>query len=198
MKPRENGVWRITRNVDSLKRILESTQKAAEASHLDRKQSLRIQLLAEELVEMLPGLLSFTDGEFWVENDGKSFELHTVLSPNESLSLEKREKLLDVSSSGKNAAAVGIMAKIKLAAYFMLVDYDSNAVLNGSFYMHGMADSPYFPVQAWSLNAYRENVGQEKGKDWDELEKSIVANIADEVLVGIQGKKVEIIVKKAF
>lgn len=198
MKPREHGVWRITKETASLKRIIESTQNAATTAGLDKKQSFRIQLLAEELVEMLPGLLSFSDGEFWVEKEGKSFELHTVLSPDESLSSEKRDKLLEVSSSGKNAAVTGIMAKIRLAAYFMLVDYEKNAALSDSFYMHGMADCPQFPVQVWSLNAYKENVGQTNGDDGDELEKSIVANLADEVIVGIQGKKVEIIVKKAF
>ena len=33
---------------------------------------------------------------------------------------------------------------------------------------------------------------------WDELEKSIVANIADDIKVKIIGKKVEMIVSKAF
>ena len=35
-------------------------------------------------------------------------------------------------------------------------------------------------------------------EEWDQLEKSIVAKLADDVIVGVRGKKVEIIIKKKF
>jgi hypothetical protein len=34
--------------------------------------------------------------------------------------------------------------------------------------------------------------------EWDQLEKSIVAKLADGVIVGVKGKKVDIIIKKEF
>ena len=37
---------------------------------------------------------------------------------------------------------------------------------------------------------------KEKEEAWDELEKSVITKIADDVIVGIQGRKVDIIVKK--
>lgn len=189
------------KDTDFLKNILYQTQKTGLFASLDKKENGRLRLLAEELVGMLPELLEFSDGEFWIDCNGKSFELHTVLNPNVSLTDEIREKLLQVSSSGKNAAAVGIMAKIKLAVEFMLIDYEKNInqlPLDYEFYHDGMGTVPYFSSASWSLGAYRAKTSGEKGEKWDELEKSIIANIADDVLVGIQGKKVEIIVKKAF
>ena len=39
---------------------------------------------------------------------------------------------------------------------------------------------------------------EEKKEAWDELEKSVITKIADDVIVGIKGRKVDIIVKKAF
>ena len=186
---------------ESLKKVFSETEKTAVYAALDKKQSGRLRLLAEELVEMLPSLLAFTAGEFWIDCNGKNFALHTTLTPNDSLTSEKRDELLKVSSSGKNAAATGIMAKIRLAATFMLIDYEKNAAempATTDFYHDGMGVNPYFPISSWSLENYRAKAKSEQGEKWDELEKSIIANIADDVLVGVEGKKVEIIVKKAF
>ena len=188
-------------DIESLKKVFSETEKTAVYAALDKKQSGRLRLLAEELVEMLPSLLAFTAGEFWIDCKGTNFELHTTLTPNNSLTSEKRDELLKVSSSGKNAAATGIMAKIRLAATFMLIDYEKNVAempATAAFYHDGMGANPYFPISSWSLENYRAKAKSEQGEKWDELEKSIIANIADDVLVGVEGKKVEIIVKKSF
>ena len=51
----------------------------------------------------------------------------------------------------------------------------------------------------WSLYSYRQQAGDDKGSEkWDELEKSIIANLADDVIVGVIGKNVDIIIKKNF
>ena len=201
MKPRENGVWKISNEKLSLQRILESAEKVAENAKLDSRQSMHLRLLAEELVEMLPSLLAFTEGEFWIVDEGKTFELHTVLTPKEAITTERRDELLSVSSSGKNAAATGIMAKIRLTAMFMIIDYEKNAAeypFATDFYHDGMGANPNFIIPSWSLEQYRAKVKSEQGEKWDELEKSIIANIADDVVVGIEGRRVEIIVRKAF
>ena len=197
----KSDICKLSSSKESLVALLAETEKAATYSNLGKKEAGRLRLLAEELVGMLPELLKFSDGEFWVGCNGKNFELHTVLNPKESLTDERREKLLSISSSGRNAAAVGIMAKIKLAVEFMMIDYEKNATelpLDYGFYHDGLGNVSYFSANSWSLVTYRAKANSEKGEKWDELEKSIIANVADDVLVGIQGKKVEIIVKKAF
>ena len=201
MELKENCVWKISKDDLSLQRILESAEEIAEKTKLNSKQSMHLRLLAEELVEMLPSLLAFSSGEFWIEQNGKSFELHTVLTPNEAITTEQRDELLSMSSSGKNAAASGIMSKIRLAATFMIIDYERNSAdfpLINDFYLDGMGTNPNFMVPAWSLENYRIKAKSEKNEKWDELEKSIIANIADDVVVGVEGRKVEIIVKKSF
>jgi hypothetical protein len=55
----------------------------------------------------------------------------------------------------------------------------------------------------WSLLQYKSMVEQEKqhkqsSEAWDELEKSIVANIADDVKVGVRGDIVEMTIIKRF
>ncbi|MBP5618497.1 MAG: hypothetical protein J6X61_05065, partial [Clostridia bacterium] len=55
----------------------------------------------------------------------------------------------------------------------------------------------------WTMAFYKEELQQnmadeEASEAWDELEKSIVANVADDVRVSIAGKNVAITVYKAF
>ena len=51
----------------------------------------------------------------------------------------------------------------------------------------------------WSLRKFEDESKKDtENETWDELEKSIVANIADDVSVKIVGTSVEIIVSKAF
>ena len=198
----KSDICKLSHNNEELVKILTETEKTALYCNLDKKESGRLRLLAEELVGMLPELLSFSTGEFWIESNGKSFELHTSLSPDSSMTSERREKVLSVSSSGKNAAATGIMNKIRLATEFMLLDYAENSAavaMSHDFYEMGMTTLPIYSTASWSLETYRKSSEQDStGEKWDELEKSIIANIADDVIVGVQGKKVEIVVRKTF
>ena len=55
----------------------------------------------------------------------------------------------------------------------------------------------------WSLLQYRSMVEKEKQQKkaeeaWDELEKSVVANIADDVRVGVRGDIVEMTIIKRY
>ena len=51
----------------------------------------------------------------------------------------------------------------------------------------------------WSFCDYKKSLaGSSPDENWDELEKSIVANLADEVKVGIRDNTVELIIDKKF
>ena len=197
----KTDICALSNDTASLTAILDETEKAASYCGLEKKQAGRLRLLAEELVGMLPQLLEFSQGDFWVESKDKSFELHVALTPNTAMTAEKRESLLALSSDGRNAAAKGIMNKIRLAASFMLLDYEQVSAAMPpmhDFYATGLTSVALFPDSSWSLNAYRARAQEAKNEAGDELEKSIVANVADDVLVGVQGRKVDIIVKKSF
>ena len=50
----------------------------------------------------------------------------------------------------------------------------------------------------WTLEKYKETVQQEQSAEWDELEKSVIASVADDVIVGVKGKQADIILVKKF
>ena len=52
----------------------------------------------------------------------------------------------------------------------------------------------------WSLNRYRSAVkeGKAPAENWDELEKSVIARLADDVQIGISGQNVEMVIYKKF
>ena len=117
-----------------------------------------------------------------------------------------RNQFISASTSGKNAASAGFTGKIRV----MIADIMLSAKEMLPYAMINTA-APYTASSAyeeaayvWTMSAYRKedkkNIGNSKeaGDAWDELEKSIVANIADDIKVSIAGKKVDITVYKAF
>lgn len=201
----KTDVYRFEKNTAKIGVITEAATKIAEYNGLGKKQELMLNLLSEELVEMLPNLLKYGNGSFWIENKGRSYEVHAVVEPETLLPSEERARVMSVSSSGKNAAAVGIMNKIKEAAETLIANYAVTVGTSGTDAdehdrsLHKMGGYAYAAGEGegWSLADYRESVkGDEEA--WDELEKSIIANLADDVMVGILGGRVEITIKKTF
>ena len=190
-------VFTLTKEKTELESILAEMEKAAVYCDLDKKEATRLRLLAEELIGMVPELLDFCSAKFWAESIGKEFELYVSAELNDMFSAD-REKLLEISKSGKNAAAKGIMGKIRSVVETMFVEYSNAVALQDErFYQMGIAPSHYYYLRQWSLNRYK-NAAEENGEEWDELEASIIANLADDVIVGIKGSKVDITVKKKF
>lgn len=202
----KTDVYKIRKSVDDIDEINKIASKAAAYCGLDSKQELRLMLLCEELVEMMPNLLLCGKGEFWIETEDRNFEIHSRVEADELLTTIDREEILKVSRSGKNAAAVGIMNKIKIAAEVMIANYAlSNGVgsdvvydaLPPEFVEMGQYYEPLEYTNEWSLVTYKKKA-KTQAAAWDELEKSVIANLADDVIVGIIGGKVEITIKKKF
>jgi hypothetical protein len=49
----------------------------------------------------------------------------------------------------------------------------------------------------WTLSRYKD-AQKDNAEPWDELEKSIIANLADDVIVSVKGNQIEIIIEKNF
>ena len=201
----KSNICEITNDKDSLLIIMDETEKCASYNNLDPKQARTLRLLAEELTGMLPELVVFSKGRFWVENTKNRFEIHTTMDVDRR-DLDYRERLLSISTSGKNAAAKGIMGKIREMAESM-ADYYNAAGQLGMAPLSPLDDIGCYASQqyafAWSLANYRNQVEDQcaatgSTEEWDELERSIIANIADDVVVGIQGSIVHIIIRKRF
>ena len=208
----KSNICKLNEDLTCLEAVLAEVEKVTGYNGLEGKKALRLRLLAEELCGMLPGLTQNFSGEFWAENDGNSYELHVELK-SEDMSLDLRDELISVSKSGKNAAAKGIMGKIRAVAETMLLvasDPDLQLPLpSGEFYDcygYNMGFGFIDPalscergyMHSWSLYSYKTEVEKNEDDAYMELERSIVAKLADDIIVGVRGKNVEIIVKKSF
>ena len=50
---------------------------------------------------------------------------------------------------------------------------------------------------AWSLQQYKQPIKKEE-KSWDELEKSIITSLADDLIVGVKGRTAHVVIVKNF
>ena len=215
----KSDIVKVTNNGEGMAEAMEQAAASALFRGLNHKEAIRLRLLSEEMLGMVRQITGKTEADFWVESAGKRFELHLTAHP--VITGEMRKELLSVASSGKNAAAVGVMGKLRdiFERAFDAADLRSPANAS-SYYMQGLmvsaspdgADPMSFALNSairadaacWSLRQYRATVEQEKlengeaQEEWDELEKSIVANLADEVSIAIRNGAVEMVIYKDF
>ena len=206
----KSNICALNEDLTCLKVVLTEVEKVTTYNCLENKKALRLRLLAEELCGMLPGLIENFSGKFWAENNDNDYELHVELKADD-MSIDLRDELISVSKSRKNAAAKGVMGKIRAIAETMLLaafDPTLQSLSAGEFYDHhgfNMGFGYIDPVIAdetgyicsWSLFNYKTAV-EDKDDAYAELERSIVAKLADDIIVGVRGKNVEIVVKKSF
>lgn len=208
----KSDVIKVTNEGERIDLALQAASASAAYRGLEKKNTIRLQLLAEEMLGMIRQITGETEADFWVESEGKRFELH--LTVRSLVTGKMRKELLKASTSGKNDAAKGFMGKVRDIIDNALTAEDISH--QPEYYMQGlvmpsdadMNDPVVYSVTAgmasWSLRSYKAAVGEESSHnaeakaEWDELEKSIVANIADEVKIYIAGSDVEMIVYKNF
>ena len=207
----KSNICKLNKDLTCLEAVLAEVEKVTTYNGLEDKKALRLRLLAEELCGMLPGLVENFSGEFWAENEGDNYELHVELKADD-MSIDLRDELISVSKSGKNAAAKGIMGKIRAVAETMLLAafdpalapmaapgefYDYHGYNMGFGYIAPEMEAELGCIYTWSLFNYKTAV-EDKEDEYAELERSIVAKLADDIIVGVRGKNVEIVVKKSF
>ena len=147
-------------------------------------------------------------GQIWfVAEDGRC-EIH--LEATADMDAEKKQELIAVSSSGKNAAARGFMATlgevISGAVHNMgrtMDAYGKETVRYGIVHTPGVsAVSPDGMMPIWTLQNYKDDLARTRAEDeaaealYEDLEKSIVANLADDVVVGIKGDRIELVITR--
>ena len=170
-------------------------QAEAVARYLDlpKKSTLHLRLLAEEMMSMASSMTGERELEFSIETSGRECRLKLVTET--TLNAQLRSDLLSVSSSGQNAAAKGVLGKLRDIYERLVEPPDAGAPI----YFNDMLAGGATGVNTWSLNQYRKSLGKNKDDEKnDELEKSILASIADEIEVGIRSDVVEMTIYKKF
>ena len=203
---------KVGSNENGRAEALKEAEKFSEYVGLSEKEALRVRLLTEETMGLVAAITGNFDADFWIESEDNDCKIH--LLANTQMNLAKKEELVSISSSGKNEAAKGFMGKIRdiFENSFYNVEevenlsytYGGGPIMYASMGMMGPETTNLNSlVCSWSLNKYREALGYHEENPavkeaWDELEKSIVASLADDVRVSVSGDNVEMVIEMKF
>ena len=160
-------------------RAIEETKRVAASRRLDPKDTLRLQVITEEMLSLARSVTGEMEADFWIEGEGTEYEFH--MTTRTVMDQEKRTLLLSSATSRKNEAAKGLLGKLRdafekaIAAPFG----QSSKGIPGDV----MSDVVYESVD---------------DPEWDGYERSVLRRLADEVKISIRGRTVEMIVIKRF
>ena len=196
-----SNICRIEKGTRDLDAILMESARVAEYNGLSHKQTLQLRLLCEEIDGMLPNIIDDFEGEIWIDfEDGVCKVNVSIQIPQ--LSIEKKEELISIAKNRKNAEVVGIVGKIRNVIEDFFLDKERMEILALPTRTFGLATGYSEGVDyayLWGLEEYRSLVKREaQAEAWDELEKSVIASAADDVIVGVKGKCAEIVIVKKF
>ena len=197
----KSNVCKIENGTRDLEAILKESERVAEYNGLGHKQALQLRLLCEEIDGMLPNIVDDFEGELWIDfEDGVCKVNVSVQFPE--VNADKKAELISIAKDQKNAAAVGIVGKIRNAIENFFLDEDMMTAVTISTRPYSLATGYSDGVDydyLWRLEEYRKSVKKEEQVEaWDELEKSVIASVADDVIVGVRGKRAEIVIMKKF
>ena len=181
---------------------LSQVDKVIAYKGLTGKNALHLRLLAEEMMGMMRSITGETEGKFWIEDEDNVYQLHLQVVTR--MDSGKRDQLLSAASTGKNESARGLMGRLR--DFFERSADEGIVSMSNPLLLPDMFESSTSPALDWEWSMMRyenalssrmmENDTAAK-EDWDELEKSVVAKVADDVKVAIRGRTVEMtIVKK--
>ncbi len=190
----------IRQDADSKMFALKEAEIFAKHCNLTNKNILHVRLLSEELLGMVGSLLDISSGKFWIDNDGSNFELH--LSAKGEMGESAKDMLISSSKSGENAAYKGVTGKLRMAMDWLTAEVPASS----SVYMPmsslelrgGMIVSP--EQLEWSMKNYleAEERSDEKVKNWDELERSVLGRLSDDIVIGVRSNEIDITIYKKF
>lgn len=173
---------------------------------LDNKEAVRLRLLTEELIGLLRGIAGEVTADFSIKQYGKEYTLQ--LNGDVVMDNVMHKQLIESSSSGSNSAVKGFTGKLReMIATMVLPGTIGHTIVSGFSMGLISMSSPSTTSETtaaaqsymWSMEKYAEGVKSSKNSDEKiSLERSIIANIADEIKVSIVGSTVEITVYKNF
>lgn len=186
----KTDVIRVSSRKDQINEVLKQVDKTTSYKELSAKDALHLRLLAEEMMGLMRAIAGDTEGEFWLEDRDGMFELHLLVDTK--MNFTQREQLLSSSTSGKNEANRGLIGKLR--SFFEPIE---------GLPMFFNVPQEMNEGISWSMSVYQAELSRavaqhRQGADeaWDELEKSVIAHVADEVKVFIHGTYSELVVYK--
>ncbi len=148
-------------------------------TRLGTKDALRLRLLCEEMMRLVKSIMGRGMIDFWIEGNRRVSKI--FLTAENHMDKMQQQELISVSSTGTNSNETGFFG-----------------VLRSMFMMEGIDE------EEWSLKDYLADIYMKREEDkysqeaWDNLERSLVANLADDIDVHIDRSKVRLVVTKDF
>ena len=200
----KSDVIKIKSDLAGRDEAMQMAEGVAKYNGFTGKNAMHISLLTEELVSMVHGIMDDFTGDLWIEtkNEKGGVLCRICLSAKRRADPIQEEQFLSVSSTGENENAKGILGKIReifrLNAQYGNICFNAYTLSN-PWYSMGASPVDYEMSQCWSLANYRNNLSSDKSSNseqWDELEKSIIAKLSDDVKVWLKSEETEVIVEK--
>ena len=174
--------------------ILSETDRIGEYNKLPAAAAMKLRLLTEEILSLTVRLFDDLKYDFFIECEGSHFVLN--LSADTFVNLDQKDKVLSLSSKGENVSAKGVLGKISSVFENMIMGNIGNDFIGGNvpIYISSEYTDTYF-----SMTSYQNQIPEpERIAEWDGLEKSIIAQLADDVTIGVKSDKVEVIASITF
>ena len=157
-------------------------------------------LLAEETLGMVSQMLDVYDGELWLESTAGGYEIILEADVRES----NNRQDMPLSSPEGFMAKIAVMMNCSFMFESTEEMPEDLAGMLPDYMSYGMRESNQSPAWAgrWSLSAYRYQLMKYREEKTaavlalEELEKSIVAQLADEVTIGIHGHRIRLVISK--
>ena len=186
-----------------------AAEEFAVRAHLGSRETLRLRLLMEETLGMVKSTLGDFYGQLWFKEDRGVCAIHFEATAD--MDADKKNELLSVSSSGKNASARGFMAKLgdfisgAIHGFGTTLDvYGQETIRYGIVHTPSTMAPNTDMMPIWTLQTYKTDLEQASAKDraaeiaLEDLERSIVASLADDIVVGVKGDRVRMTITKDF
>ena len=208
----KTDIVKVKSNGEGREKALDEASKFATYVGLDEKSANMVRLLSEETLGMVTAITGDFFAEFWLDSEDGICRIH--LDATTSMTLDKKNELIDASSDKKNAAYGGFLGRLFESIQNGMYRYNdvervaenygmAETMMNGGL-EEGAADVTAIGTYSWSLGDYRTNAAvaadadQSAREAWDELEKTVLAKRADDVKVAVRGDHASLTVEKKF
>ncbi len=175
----------------TMNQVMQTVTETVEQYRLSTREANVLRLLAEEMLSMTETLLQSAETSFHIDHDETGFSL--CLSARANVSMDQKREFVSLSPEGKNAKVKGVKARIMAVMEDFL--YTASQMPPEAYLLTG--GYGVYP-QEWSMVNYLDNGDELLEPEWDGLEKSIIVNFADDVIVGADKDTVDLVVKKHF
>ena len=188
MATEKRKIGETTDRAELAKQMVEEYAVGLPINHRER---LRLCLLIEEALGMIYGIIDQADGEIWI--DGWGAETRIRIDVSAKPNAEQQEALNAIAGNGAAGSGRSFMRTLGglILDSMHHVKGRVKGVLGRGIIEDGAEESE------WSLKAYRDHLdgGDEDSRQaLEDLERSIVAHIADDVILRMRGGQVSLLI----